>query len=99
MNVPLLEGRTFTDDDNLPGSNFVVVDDILAKKAFHGQSAVGRRILIRVRTPQAEWVQIVGVVRHQRENSLTEVGREQVYFTDAFVGSGAVEFLGDSDAQ
>ena len=92
MKVPLLEGRTFTDDDNLPGRNLVVVDDILAKKAFHGQSAVGRRILIRVRSPQAEWVQIIGVVRHQRENSLTEVGREQVYFTDAFVGSGRVNF-------
>ena len=92
MHVPLLEGRTFTDDDNLPKRDFVVVDDLLAKKAFHGQSAVGRRILIRVRTPEAEWVQIIGVVGHQRETSLAEVGREQVYFTDAFVGSGATNF-------
>jgi len=92
MHVPLLEGRTFTDDDNLPKRDFAVVDDLLAKKAFHGQSAVGRRILIRVRTPEAEWVQIVGVVGHQRETSLAEVGREQVYFTDAFVGSGATNF-------
>lgn len=92
MHVPLLEGRTFTDDDNLPKRDFVVVDDLLARKAFHGQSAVGRRILVRVRTPEAEWVQIIGVVRHQRETSLTELGREQVYFTDAFVGSGAVNF-------
>ena len=92
MKVPLLEGRTFTDDDNLPGRNFVIVDDILAKKAFHGRSAVGRRILIRIRTPQAEWVQILGVVRHQHESSLAELGREQVYFTDAFVGSGRTNF-------
>ena len=92
MHIPLLEGRTFTDDDNLPKRDFVVVDDLLAKKAFHGESAVGRRILIRVRTPQAEWVQIIGVVAHQRETSLAEVGREQVYFTDAFVGSGATNF-------
>jgi putative ABC transport system permease protein len=92
MKVPLLEGRTFTDDDNLTGRNFVIVDDILARKAFYGQSAVGRRILIRIRTPQAEWVQIVGVVHHQHENSLLEVGREQVYFTDAFVGAGRVNF-------
>ena len=53
---------------------------------------MGRRILIRLRTPQAEWVQIIGVVAHQRENSLTEVGREQTYFTDAFVGSGQTNF-------
>lgn len=92
MRIPLLEGRTFTDDDNLPKRDLVVVDDLLARKAFHGQSAVGRRILVRVRTPEAEWVQIVGVVRHQRETSLAEVGREQVYFTDAFVGSGVTNF-------
>jgi putative ABC transport system permease protein len=92
MRIPLLEGRTFTDDDNLPKRDIVVVDDLLARKAFHGQSAVGRRILIRVRSPQPEWVQIVGVVAHQRESSLTDVGREQVYFTDAFVGSGATNF-------
>jgi len=92
MRVPLLAGRTFTEDDNLPGRNYVVVDQMLANKAFHGQSAVGKRILIRVRTPEAEWVEIIGVVAHQRETSLTEPGREQVYFTDAFVGSGAVDF-------
>jgi len=88
----LLEGRTFTDDDNLPKRDFVVIDDLLARKAFHGQSAVGGRILVRVRTPEAEWVQIIGVVGHQRETSLTDVGREQVYFTDAFVGAGATNF-------
>lgn len=92
MHVPLLEGRTFTDDDNLPGRSFVLVDTMLAKKAFHGESAVGRRILIRIRTPQPEWVQIIGVVAHQRESSLTEIGREQTYFPDAFVGSGRTNF-------
>lgn len=92
MHVPLLAGRTFTEDDNLPGRDFVIVDDVLARKAFHGEPAVGRRILIRARSPQAEWVQIIGVVPHQHENSLTEVGREQVYFTDAYVGSGATNF-------
>ena len=86
----MLGGRTFTEDDNLPGRNYVVVDDFLAQKAFPGQSAVGKRILIRIRTPEAEWVEIVGVVAHQRTTSLAVAGREQVYFTDAFVGSGGV---------
>ena len=34
MRTPLLGGRTFTEDDNLPGRNYVVVDDFLAQKAF-----------------------------------------------------------------
>ncbi|MGB6902071.1 MAG: ABC transporter permease [Acidobacteriaceae bacterium] len=90
MRTPLLAGRTFTEDDNLPGRNNVIVDEALANKAFPGQSAVGKRILTRIRTPQAEWVQIVGVVGHQREESLAEPGREQIYFPDAFLGSGVV---------
>jgi predicted permease len=90
MRMRLLAGRFFTNADNLPGRNVVVIDDALANKAFHGQSAVGKRILIRIRTPEAEWVEIIGVVAHQHAVSLTEPGREQVYFTDAFVGSGDV---------
>ena len=92
MRVPLLAGRTFTDQDNLPGRDLVIIDDVLARKAFQGQSAVGRRILIRIRSPQPEWVEVIGVVPHQREESLTELGREQVYFADAFIGSGRVNF-------
>ena len=88
--TPLLAGRTFTDDDNLPGRNHVIVDQRLADKAFPGQSAVGKRILTRVRTPEAEFVEIVGVVAHQREESLAEPGREQIYFTDGFLGNGGV---------
>ena len=92
MHVPVLAGRTFNDDDNLPGRNFVVIDEVLARKAFHGESAEGRRILIRIRSPEPEWVQVIGVVEHQHENSLTEAGREQVYFADAFLGSGTTNF-------
>jgi putative ABC transport system permease protein len=89
MRTPVVAGRTFTDADNLPGRNLVVIDQQLADKAFPHQSAVGKRILIRLRTPEAEWVEIIGVVAHQRDESLADPGREQVYFADAFVGSGA----------
>jgi putative ABC transport system permease protein len=86
MHTPLLAGRTFTEDDEQPGRNYVVVDENLAKKAFPGQSAVGKRILTRTRGPQAEFVEIIGVVGHTREESLALPGREQIYFTDAYFG-------------
>lgn len=89
MRTPLVAGRTFADADNLPGRNVVVIDQLLADKAFPRQSAVGKRILIRLRTPEPEWVQVIGVVAHQRDESLADRGREQVYFADAFAGSGA----------
>ncbi|HEU4926402.1 MAG TPA: ABC transporter permease [Vicinamibacterales bacterium] len=89
MRVPLLAGRTFTDDDNHPERNLVVVDEVLAAKAFPNQPAVGKRILVRVRTAEPEWVDIIGVVGHQRATSLAEAGREQVFFADGFLDFGA----------
>ena len=91
MGTSLLEGRTFTDEDNQPGRTYAVIDKILADRAYPGQSAVGKRILIRIQTPEPVWVEIIGVVAHERGVSLNEPGREQVYFTDAYVGSGATD--------
>jgi putative ABC transport system permease protein len=91
MQTSLLEGRTFTDDDNQPGRTYAVVDKILADRAYPGKSAVGKRILIRIQSPEPVWVDIIGVVAHQRGVSLSEPGREQVYFADAYIGSGATD--------
>ena len=91
MHTPVLEGRTFTDDDNKPGRTYAVVDRILADRAYPNQSAVGKRILIRIQTPEPVWVEIIGVVAHERGVSLSEPGREQVYLTDAYIGSGGTD--------
>src|SRR5207244_3975295 len=90
LRTPILAGRTFSDADNATGRNVVVIDQLLAAKAFLDGSAVGRRILIRTRTPEAEWVEVIGVVGHQRATSLAEPGREQIYFADGFQGHGVV---------
>ena len=68
----------------------VVVDQLLAAKAFPNESAIGKRILIRVRKLEPEWVEIIGVAAHVRGNSLAVPGREQVYFTDGYVDHGRV---------
>ncbi len=89
LRTPLLAGRTFTDADNDPTRNLVIVDQMLAAKAFPHESAVGKRIVIRIRTPEPERVEIIGVVAHQRVRLLADPGREQVYLTDGFLGFGA----------
>ncbi|MGB8537593.1 MAG: ABC transporter permease [Acidobacteriaceae bacterium] len=86
LKTPLLAGRTFTDSDNAPQRNLVIIDQFLAAKAFPHQSAIGKRILIRLRTPEPEWVEVIGVVAHQRDTSLAETGREELYLTDGFMG-------------
>lgn len=92
MGTRLLAGRTFTHEDSTPERNLLIVDQALAAKAFPNESAVGKRILFRVRTPEAQWGEIVGVVAHQRNTSLVEPGREQLYVTDGYVNHGAASW-------
>ncbi|MGH9719556.1 MAG: FtsX-like permease family protein, partial [Bryobacteraceae bacterium] len=86
MRTPLLAGRTFTEMDNSPERKVVIIDQVLAAKAFPNEPAVGKRILIGINMP----VEVIGVVAHQRAASFAEPGREQVFFTDGYVEHGRV---------
>jgi len=92
MGTTLLAGRTFKPEDNTPDRNLLIVDQALAAKAFPNESAVGKRILFRVRTPEAQWGEIIGVVAHQRNTSLVEPGREQLFITDGYVNHQAASW-------
>ncbi len=87
MRMPVLEGRTFTENDNSPEKKVLVVDDLLAAREFPSSSAVGRTIIASVPGqlgPQP--YEIIGVVAHQRDTSLAEPGREQIYATEGLAG-------------
>jgi len=92
MGTKLIAGRTFTEDDNTPDRNLLIIDEALAAKAFPNESAVGKQILFRVRTPEAQWGEIIGIVAHQRNTSLIEPGREQLYVTDGYVNHRAASW-------
>jgi putative ABC transport system permease protein len=87
LGARLLEGRTFTEQDNDPSRKVVIIDDLLAKRAFPGESAVGKHLHISSwNGPEPDLAEVIGVVAHQRENSLAELGHEQLYFTNGYVG-------------
>ena len=86
LRTPLLVGRTFTDADNASARGVVIVDELLAAKAFPNESAVGKRLVVN----RDSLVEVIGVVAHQRATSLAELGHEQLFFTDGFMGHGVV---------
>jgi hypothetical protein len=64
----------------------------LAAKAFphqSPQSIIGRRLLFRLRTPEPVWGEIIGIAAHQRDVSLEDPGREQIYVTDGYMNHAA----------
>jgi putative ABC transport system permease protein len=90
LRTPLVAGRTFSEDDNAPGRNVVVIDQLLAAKAFPNESAVGKRISLP--DPATPWAEVIGVVAHQRISSLSDPGRGTIYFSDGFWGIGVSRY-------
>jgi predicted permease len=59
MNVPILEGRTFTRDEDEQGKPVVLVDETLARRFWPNQSALGKHIGYDSPTQH----EIIGVVK------------------------------------
>ena len=82
MGTRLLEGRYFDQQDRAGGRPVLIVDDLLARSTWPGQSAIGKKI-------EAEHVIdggfapvssiVVGVVEHVRNHSLTKELRSEIY--------------------
>jgi putative ABC transport system permease protein len=77
LQIAMLEGRDFTAQDRNPAPRVVVVNDAFARRAFPGESAIGKRIVVGGRNaPPAE---IIGVVRNTQEVDLQENQRALIY--------------------
>jgi len=92
--------RWFNEDDNRPNAPLrFVIDDKIAALAFPGRSAVGQRLLVRNLRPQGPnpptnvGGEVIGVVRHQRHESMAIEGREAIFFVDAALGGAANRWI------
>jgi predicted permease len=80
MNIPLIEGRTFDERDNLDGDEAIIINQSLARHYFGDRSPLGTRI--RVFNEIATVVGVVGDVRH---NAVTAQAKERFYRPQAQV--------------
>jgi predicted permease len=76
LRIPLVSGRTFTDDDRKDTTPVVVVNEAMAKHFWPGENAVGKRFHFFGETKLRE---IVGVVHDTVLNAIGEDPQPQVY--------------------
>jgi putative ABC transport system permease protein len=91
MKVKLVAGHVFTEAENDTTNHAIVIDDLLAGKAFPNQSPqsiIGKQMYCRINTNDAQMYQVIGVVRHVRHLTLTEPGREAVFTPIGMFGFG-----------
>jgi putative ABC transport system permease protein len=80
MDARLVAGRWFTREDDADAPAVAIVDESLARMAWPGENAVGKRLQVQPTGSENPFVEIVGVVRHLRMNDLSRATLPQIYW-------------------
>jgi MacB-like periplasmic core domain len=74
LGVPLLSGRTFTEEDTRDNRAVVIVNEALARRHWPGESPIGKSLITRGR----KW-EIVGVAKNTRSSLLYAANDPYLY--------------------
>ena len=81
MGIPVLQGRAYTDRDNLNSPLVMIINQKLADEEFSGENPIGKRITFgNTNNNQPVWFEIVGVVANVRSLELSEEPTAELYF-------------------
>jgi predicted permease len=79
MEMRMLRGRTFADQDDANGQLVVIVSDSLARSTWPGQDPVGKRLHQGGPQAKAPWLTVVGVVNDVRNQRPEDPPRPTMY--------------------
>jgi predicted permease len=89
MNIPLLAGRFFTEDDASSPARPSIINQQFAKEYFAGRNPIGGRISTDEKD-HTQWSTVVGVVADVRHLTLEEGPQPQMYSPDYELGGAYV---------
>ncbi|HEV7747782.1 MAG TPA: ABC transporter permease [Pyrinomonadaceae bacterium] len=83
MDIPIVQGRAFTDHDTLQTPLVVIVNQALVRRDFPGEGAIGKRINLGNTDAQGKpvWLEIVGVASDVRSLELREEAAPEFYLS------------------
>ncbi|MPY86307.1 MAG: FtsX-like permease family protein [Luteitalea sp.] len=80
MRIPFIRGRAFTEKDDETAAPVVIISQSLARRYFAHEDPVGKRVMLKERSPmsccsaprpvEGVWREIVGVVGNVRQDNL-----------------------------
>jgi predicted permease len=77
LRIPVVSGREFSAEDTATSPLVVVIDEVLARKYWPGEPAVGKRI--NPNGPKDSWATVIGVVSHVHNAGPQAEGEPQIY--------------------
>jgi len=77
LNIPIVRGRNFTEEDRSSSEHLVVISRLLAERLFPGEDPLGKSIQRGQDEPRET---VVGVAEKVKNNGLTEQDEPEVYY-------------------
>ncbi|MCU1332268.1 MAG: efflux pump, inner rane subunit [Candidatus Angelobacter sp.] len=79
MQIPLIKGRFFNDQDTQDKPHVVLVDEFMAQQLWPSQDPLGKRISFGDLAARPEWATVVGVVGRIKQDALDSDSRIALY--------------------
>jgi len=79
MEIPLLRGRLFNEQDVATNPRVVIIDEYMARELWPNQDPLGKRIRFGGLTSNAPWGTVVGVVGRVKQYNLDSDSRIALY--------------------
>lgn len=79
MGIQLLSGRFFDSSDNAKGAQTIIVNEAFARRCFPDEEAVGKQVKFARPNEPGPWETIVGVVRNEKQDSLSADPKAEAY--------------------
>ena len=81
VRIPVIEGRTVSDQDGPEAPRVAVISRTLAKQFWGDASPIGQQIKLGTRDPAAPWIRVVGVLDDVKQNWWDNAPRPVVYLS------------------
>ncbi len=62
VGIPLVRGRFFNDRDNKDAPRALIINDVMARRYWPGEDAIGKRITFDDKPKESDWFTVVGIV-------------------------------------
>ena len=80
MRVPILKGRSFTNQDRENAPLVVVVNETLARRFWPDEEAIGKRLGFNESEKQ-DWYEVIGIVGNVKHDRLDSEPKPELFFT------------------
>src|SRR5262249_50847786 len=90
LRIPLLRGRTFSEQDTANSEPVSVIDENLARQFWPNEDPIGKRI--RRTIANAPWVRIVGIVGHVKHSELASDSGTGVHYYPIYQATQSVVY-------